>query len=174
MTYQDLLNRIDNLRGLAISPQPGETSGSMSSFDRASAYDANTGCYLNWDANDDGSGCIRKLPNDSIVAFECEGPGVIWRIWSALPEHGSMRVFFDDKDTPRIDIPFIDWFEKNAKCHSSFELQRVISQTFSRSQQLHSHSISEVLSHRISQGMGRILSLYVYPLPIGNRTARLF
>ncbi len=113
MTYRELLSRVDDLRALAIPPVPGERSGCMSSFDRRSQYDGAADVYRNWDANDDGSGCIRRLEDGSIVAFEMEGPGVIWRIWSALPLYGHMRVYLDDASQPAIDVPFIDWFERS-------------------------------------------------------------
>lgn len=86
MTYQDLLNRVDDLRLLAVPPVPGEASGCMSSYDRRSRYDPDTDTYEDWDANDDGTGYIRRLDDGTIVAFEADGPGVIWRIWSALPQ----------------------------------------------------------------------------------------
>lgn len=112
MTYRELLGRLTDLKGLAQAAPVGETGGCMSSRDRASAYDEKTDTYTAWDANDDGSGCIRMLADGSIVAFECEGPGVIWRVWSALPERGHMRIYVDNPDTPIEDLPFIDWFER--------------------------------------------------------------
>ena len=111
MKYRDLLSRLTSLEWLALPPKEGEKSGCMSSFDRASCYNAQEDRYENWDANDDGTGCIRKLEDGSIVAFECEGPGVIWRIWSALPKRGHIRIYFDDDKEPQVDLPFIDWFE---------------------------------------------------------------
>ena len=112
MTYQDLLRHLTELSLLAEPALPGERGGCMSSFDRASQYDPQTDTYLEWSANDDGSGAIERLEDGSIVAFACEGPGVIWRIWSALPQQGAMRVYLDDQEEPAIDVPFIDWFEK--------------------------------------------------------------
>ena len=112
MTYRDLLKRLTDLKALSIPASPEEKSGCMSSYDRASTYDADTDTYSCWSANDDGTGCIRRLDDGSIVAFECEGPGVIWRTWSALPKQGHIRVFFDGEEMPQIDMPFIDWFEK--------------------------------------------------------------
>ena len=77
MTYRELLSRLTDMRLLMRKASPEERSGCMSSYDRASRYDESTGTYVRWDANDDGSGCIRTLPDGSIVAFEQEGPGVI-------------------------------------------------------------------------------------------------
>lgn len=112
MTYRELLAKLTDMRALTQQAPLQETSGCMSSFDRASRWDKATEQYIHWDANDDGSGCIRTLPDGGIVAFEQEGPGVIWRIWSALPQQGHMRVFIDGEEVPSINVPFIDWFEK--------------------------------------------------------------
>lgn len=48
MTYQDLLNRVDDLRLLAVPPVPGEASGCMSSYDRRSRYEPDTDTYDDW------------------------------------------------------------------------------------------------------------------------------
>lgn len=112
MNYRELLTRLTDMHALAEKAPRDEFSGCMSSYDRASCFDESTGKYKNWAANDDGSGCIRRMEDGSIVVFEQEGPGVIWRVWSALPEQGHMRVYIDGKVEPIIDIPFIDWFEK--------------------------------------------------------------
>ena len=111
LTYPDLLRRLYDLRLLAEPPQPGERSGTFSSYDRRSRYNAETGMYKDWAANDDGGGYIRQ-EGDSIVAFEAQGPGVIWRVWSALPQLGHLRIFIDDQPTPVIDCPFRDFFER--------------------------------------------------------------
>lgn len=111
MTYRELLHRMTDLHMLAYAAPAEEMSGCMSSYDRQSRYDAASDTYASWDANDDGSGCVRRLEDGSIVAFECEGPGVIWRVWSALPKQGHMRVYLDGSETPEVDVPFVDWFE---------------------------------------------------------------
>ncbi|QLG40433.1 DUF2961 domain-containing protein [Paenibacillus sp. E222] len=109
--YKDLVRRLYDFESLAVPPQAGEKSGCFSSFDRSSVYNAETGLYENWGANDDGGGFIRK-EGDSIVAMELSGPGVIWRFWSALPEDGHIRIYIDHADTPVINQPFRDYFEK--------------------------------------------------------------
>ena len=75
-------------------PTLGEMSGNCSSFDRASRYDAESDRYIDWGANVDGSGVIRMEGADSVVA-ELEGPGVIWRIWSAMPREGHLQFYID-------------------------------------------------------------------------------
>lgn len=112
MEYRQLLSLYTDLTLLSLPPQRGERGGCMSSYDRASAYDVTRDAYLHWDANEDGGGFIRQNDDGSIVAFEQQGPGCIFRTWSALPEHGHIRIFIDDALEPVIDMPFFDLFEK--------------------------------------------------------------
>ena len=111
LTYCDLIDRLTNLERLAQPPLGGERTGTFSSYDRASQYDSESGQYLDWDANNDGSGYIRK-EGDSIVAFESDGPGVIWRVWSALPKLGHIRISIVHQPQPVVDLPFRDFFER--------------------------------------------------------------
>lgn len=145
MTYRELLSRLTDLRLLMHRASPNERSGCMSSRDRASRFDESTGAYINWDANADGSGCIRTLPDGSIVAFEQEGPGVIWRIWSALPQHGHMRVYLDDSDLPIVDTPFIDWFEKQPGDIPPLNLSELSMRLSRGAKQFHPNPFSEAL-----------------------------
>jgi hypothetical protein len=39
-----------------------------------------------------------------------EGPGCIWRIWSANPLLEHVRIYLDGSETPAIDLPFYDYF----------------------------------------------------------------
>src|SRR5262245_1512700 len=111
LIYADLMRRLTDLERLAESPLSGEQGGACSSYDRRSRYNAETGTYEEWDANNDGSGFIRQ-EGDWIVAFEREGPGVIWRVWSALPSAGHIQIFIDDAPEPAVDMPFRDFFER--------------------------------------------------------------
>lgn len=111
LSYPDLVKRLYDLEYLATPPQPGEKSGNFSSFDRKSSFDPTTNTYVNWEANGDGNGYIRKEGND-IVVFESDGPGVIWRFWSALADTGHIKIFIDNSTSPAINIPFRDFFEK--------------------------------------------------------------
>lgn len=67
MTYEQLLSRLTDLQRLA-TPAHGERTGCCSRYDRRSRYDEETGRYVDWDANDDGKGYIRALPDGSVVA----------------------------------------------------------------------------------------------------------
>jgi len=42
---------------------------------------------------------------------EMEGPGCIWRTWSALAEGGHVRIYLDGSDQPAVDLPFVNYFD---------------------------------------------------------------
>ena len=109
MTYPELISRLYDLQRLASVPEAGERSGNATSFDRNAQYDPATDTYIDWGANADGSGMIRMEGADTVVA-ELEGPGVIWRVWSAKPEQGHIQITIDGSDTPALDMPFADYF----------------------------------------------------------------
>lgn len=113
LTYIDLINRLYDLEYLATPPMEGEQSGSFSSFDRRARYDVQTNMYKDWDANADGTGYIRmEADSSSIVVFEKDGPGVIWRVWSALALDGHIKIYVDHEQEPIIDQAFDDFFEQ--------------------------------------------------------------
>ena len=109
-TYVDLVKKLTDLEGLAVLPVPGEVCAQWSSYDRASAYDANTGKYVGWDANGDGNGIIRMEGEQQVFA-EIEGPGCIWRIWSAAPKDGHVRIYLDGATEPAVDMAFKEYFD---------------------------------------------------------------
>ncbi len=111
-SYPDLVNMLVDLERIAQLPVPGEKCLQWSSYDRSSYYDEETGKYVNWDANGDGfggKGWIRK-EGGKLVLAEMEGPGCIWRIWSATPQDGHVRIYLDGSSTPAVDLPFIGYF----------------------------------------------------------------
>ena len=109
LSYADLVARLSDLERLAVPPLPGERCGTWSSYDRRSQYDAAQDMYVDWNANSDGGGYIRE-DGDRIVVFEADGPGCIWRIWSAWPQQGHVEIYIDDEPEPVIDMPFRDLF----------------------------------------------------------------
>jgi hypothetical protein len=111
LTYVDLVNRLTDLEHLATLPAPGEKCQQFSSYDRRSKYDELSGKYIDWAANGDGSGIIRK-DGDYQVFAEMEGPGVIWRIWSALAKQGHVKIYLDGAEEPAVDLPFIGYFNR--------------------------------------------------------------
>jgi hypothetical protein len=111
LTYADLVNRLTDLEYLATLPAVGERCALWSSYDRASRYDTVSGKYLGWSANDDGKGYIRK-EDDSFVLAEMDGPGCIWRIWSATPREGHVKIYLDGAAEPAVDLPFFEYFSR--------------------------------------------------------------
>ena len=110
LTYADLINRLTDLEQLAVLPVPGENCAQASSYDRASKYDKKKNTYIDWSANADGGQFIR-MEDDEFVFAELEGPGVIWRVWSALPGAGHVKIYLDGQDEPTIDMPFAHYFD---------------------------------------------------------------
>lgn len=113
LTYVDLVKRLTDLQALAVLPEKGETCAQWASWDRASIYDEATGKYVKWDANGDGHGVIRA-EGDQVVMAEIDGPGCIWRIWSATPKDGRVRIYLDGAAEPAVDLPFRGYFDKSS------------------------------------------------------------
>jgi len=109
LTYVDLVNRLTDLEHLATLPAVGEKCAQWSSYDRRSKYDSASGKYIDWTANGDGNGFIRK-EGDKQVFAEIEGPAVIWRIWSALADQGHVKIYLDGNEQPAVDLPFDGYF----------------------------------------------------------------
>src|SRR5271156_4928756 len=81
-TYPQLVKRMTDMQELAKLPPKGEKTSLASSYDRGSQYDAATDKYINWGANGDRGGIIRT-EGDTSVLMDVQGPGCIWRTWSA-------------------------------------------------------------------------------------------
>jgi len=111
LTYIDLINRLTDLEHLATLPASGEKCAQWSSYDRRSKYDEASGKYIDWSANGDGTGIIREEDGELVFA-QMEGPGVIWRIWSALAKEGHVKIYLDGAEEPAVDLPFIGYFNR--------------------------------------------------------------
>jgi hypothetical protein len=109
LTYVDLISRLTDLERLATLPPVGEKCAQWSSYDRRSRYDSASGKYIDWTANGDGGGIIRR-EGDRQVFAEIEGPAVIWRIWSALAGQGHVKIYLDGNEQPAVDLPFDGYF----------------------------------------------------------------
>ena len=113
LTYIDLTERMIDMEYLALLPEPGENYGLISCYDRASKYNAETGEYIDWDANNDNCGEMEKSPDPlGVLLGEMQGPGCIWRIWSADPQQQHVRIYLDGSETPAIDLSFYDYFSR--------------------------------------------------------------
>ena len=113
LTYIDLINRLTDLERLATLPAPGEKCAQWSSYNRASRYDEKSGEYVNWDTNDDGRGIIRK-ENGRRVLAEMEGPGVIWRMWTATTnwDEDHVKIHLDGSESPAVDLVYTGYFDR--------------------------------------------------------------
>jgi hypothetical protein len=109
LTYADLVSRMTDLQRLSELPAAGERCAQASSYDRASKYEEKTGKYIKWDANGDNDGVVRR-EGDRVVMAEIEGPGCIWRTWSAAPHQGRVAIYLDGQETPAVDLPFENYF----------------------------------------------------------------
>lgn len=109
LSYAHIARDLVDLARLAHPPAAGERAGSWTSYDRRSQYDSASDRYVDWDANDDGTGYIRR-EGDDIVVFEQTGPGAVWRVWSAYPARGHIKIYIDGAEVPVVDIPFEDFF----------------------------------------------------------------
>ena len=109
-TYPQLVERTTDLQELAKLPPPGEKTSLASSYDRASRYDAAADKYINWGANGDGNGIIRKEGDDSVL-MDVQGPGCIWRTWSATAGTGHVKIYLDGSTIPTVDLPFLGYFD---------------------------------------------------------------
>jgi hypothetical protein len=112
-SYADLCRRLTDPELLAVLPPPGERTALASSYDRSSRYDAATDTYIDWGANNDTGGNVRQ-EGDGIVMADVTGPGCIWRIWSAAPKSGHVKIYLDGSPTPQVDLPFAEYFDRTS------------------------------------------------------------
>jgi hypothetical protein len=117
LTYPDLVDRLYDLQHLATPPGPDEKGALASSYDRKSQYDATNDKYLNWAANGDGNfggAQFRTMEGDKVVLMDVQGPGCIWRTWSATPGKGHVRIYLDGATDPVVDLPFTSYFDRSS------------------------------------------------------------
>ena len=112
-SYGDLVDRVIDLEKLAEMPPAGEKTAQASSYDRASQYDVEHDQYIAWDANGDGGGIVRK-EGDVSVWMDVKGPGCIWRIWTAAPNEGHVKIYLDGAEVPVVDLSFQNYFSHKA------------------------------------------------------------
>ena len=101
LTYVDILHQLTDLDRLTHL-QTGCKGGLFSSWDR------NGTNY--WGANGDAGQYLRVEPNGEAVMMDVDGPGVIYRTWSANPM-GKIRVYLDGAQTPSYEWNFPDLFD---------------------------------------------------------------
>jgi hypothetical protein len=103
LTYVDLLQQLTDLDRLTRQ-QTGCRGGLFSSWDRNSR--------TAWGANGDAGHYLRVESEGEAVMMELDGPGVIYRTWSANPM-GKLRLYLDGARTPSYEWNFPDLFDGN-------------------------------------------------------------
>lgn len=101
LTYVDILHQLTDLDRLTHL-QTGCKAGLFSSWDRNSR--------TVWGANGDAGQYLRIEPNGEAVMMDIDGPGVIYRTWSANPM-GKLRIYLDGARTPSYEWNFPDLFD---------------------------------------------------------------
>lgn len=101
MTYVDILHQLTDLDRLTHL-QTGCKAGLFSSWDRNSR--------TRWGANGDAGQYLRVEPDGEAVMVDSDGPGVIYRTWSANPM-GKIRIYLDGAKTPSYEWNFPDLFD---------------------------------------------------------------
>jgi len=105
VTYADILKQLTDLDRLT-RPYTGYRAGQYSSWDRGSREV--------WGANGDAGHYLRVEENGEAVMMDQDGPGVIYRIWSANPQ-GKIRIYLDGASTPTYEWDFESLFTGDVK-----------------------------------------------------------
>lgn len=103
VTFEGLLEELNDRAALARLPDPAYTCKQFSSYDRASKAPGDD----SWFANADAGQFIRvdKINGrDEYVMMDAAGPGAVVRIWSANPK-GTLRVYIDNQPRPMVEGP---------------------------------------------------------------------
>ncbi|HEY5909629.1 MAG TPA: glycoside hydrolase family 172 protein [Verrucomicrobiae bacterium] len=101
LTYVDILHQLTDLDRLTHL-QTGYKGGLFSSWDRNSR--------TRWGANGDAGQYLRVEPNGEAVMMDIDGPGVVYRTWSANPM-GKIRIYLDHSVSPSYEWDFPDLFD---------------------------------------------------------------
>ncbi len=103
LSYVDILHQLTDLDRLTRL-QTGCRGGLFSSWDRNSR--------TRWGANGDAGQYLRVEANGEAVMMDIDGPGVIYRTWSANPM-GKVRIYLDHAESPSYEWNFPDLFDGN-------------------------------------------------------------
>ncbi len=107
LTLEQLLERMGDLKWLAVPPAEGERTEQFSSYDRASKLES--GRLVNPFANGDRGHYLRVDTlidgTKEYVLADATGPGFISRIWSANPA-GELRIYVDGGAQPVLAADF--------------------------------------------------------------------
>ena len=111
LTYVDLVRRLTDLERLALLPDARRTLRAMVQLrPRQPVRRGHAASTSPGTPTATATAIIRK-EGDQFVFAEMEGPGCIWRIWSAAPKEGHVRIYLDGATEPAVDLPFIGYFD---------------------------------------------------------------
>ncbi|MEA3402948.1 MAG: glycoside hydrolase family 172 protein [Armatimonadota bacterium] len=96
LTYAELLGQLTDLDRLTHL-RDGITAGQFSSWDR--------GERERWGTNGDAGHYLRVEDDGEAVMVDVDGPGCIYRVWSANPQ-GTIRLYFGGEETPTEQLDF--------------------------------------------------------------------
>ena len=106
-SYADIVRRTYDMSYLATKPKAGEGGKQVTSTDRSSQYNEETGKYENWDANADWSGYEGINPDNGYrILADLEGPGYLTHIMTGQNWPGRLHIWIDGNLV--IDAPFVD------------------------------------------------------------------
>ncbi|NLH98535.1 MAG: DUF2961 domain-containing protein [Chthonomonadales bacterium] len=103
LTYVDFIKQLTDLDRLTRL-HPGVQAGLASSWDR-------NGTNV-WGANGDAGQYLRVEPDGEAVMMDVDGPGCIYRFWSANPQ-GLIRIYLDGAEKPTYEWDFNQLFQGN-------------------------------------------------------------
>lgn len=116
VTFASLLDEMVSMEEVTKFPSISYKTKQASSYDRASVSPDQP----SWFANNDGGGYIRKETNEGrqeFVMMECDGPGVITRMWltSLTDDQATVRFYFNGNTSPDwvIDNFYLKNFDKS-------------------------------------------------------------
>jgi len=100
LTYTDIIGQLTDLDRLTRYEE-GVTAGQCSSWHRDE--------LVRWATNADAGNFLRIEPDGEGVMMDEDGPGCIFRLWSANPQ-GKLRVYLDGAEEPTFEWDFASLF----------------------------------------------------------------
>lgn len=134
LTYPEILKKLDDMKALAVPPDPAEKSGCFSNYNRDCRYNPETDLYENWSQKGEGSSYWERKENDEFVLVDLDGPGIIWRFWTYLERNVKypIKIYFDGEENPSINETLFDFFYQNGDDIACTNLPNLLSTEKSR------------------------------------------
>jgi len=153
VSYVEILHQLTDLDRLTRL-QTGCTAGICSSWDRNSK--------TVWGANGDAGQYLRVESDGEAVMMDSDGPGVIYRTWSANPM-GKLRIYLDGAQAPRYEWTFRTC--STATCHPSSSRWCTAATKPSRLPTAICLSVCQAYQDHRRQGARPVLPFQLRPVP---------